>query len=57
MKYKDTVKGRAKLGVEAYANAVLVVPKTLAENSGFDVQDTIIKVRLPSQQRQRHCIH
>jgi T-complex protein 1 subunit zeta len=37
-------KGRAKLGVQAYAEALLVVPKTLAENSGFDVQDTILKL-------------
>jgi len=37
-------KGRAKLGVLAYAEALLVIPKTLAENSGFDVQDTILKL-------------
>mmetsp|Transcript_385 Transcript_385/g.744 ORF Transcript_385/g.744 Transcript_385/m.744 type:complete len:567 (-) Transcript_385:204-1904(-) len=37
-------KGRAKLGVEAYAEALLVIPKTLAENSGFDVQDCILKL-------------
>ena len=37
-------KGRAKLGVEAYAEALLVIPKTLAENSGFDVQDCIINL-------------
>lgn len=37
-------KGRAKLGVKAYAEALLVVPKTLAENSGFDVQETILKL-------------
>jgi T-complex protein 1 subunit zeta len=44
MKFKDSVKGRPKLGVEAFANAMLVIPKTLAENSGFDVQETVIKV-------------
>jgi T-complex protein 1 subunit zeta len=44
MKFKDTIKGRAKLGVEAFANALLVIPKTLAGNSGFDVQDSIIKL-------------
>lgn len=37
-------RGRAKLGVEAYAEALLIVPKTLAENSGFDVQDCILKL-------------
>ncbi|KAM3712513.1 hypothetical protein ACJW31_01G185400 [Castanea mollissima] len=39
---KKTVQGRAQLGVEAFANALLVVPKTLAENSGLDTQDVII---------------
>merc|ERR1711934_83568 len=37
--------GRAKLGVEIFAEALLVVPKALAENSGHDAQDVIIKMR------------
>ncbi|KAL1810104.1 hypothetical protein ACET3Z_027094 [Daucus carota] len=41
---KKTVQGRAQLGVEAFANALLVVPKTLAENSGLDTQDVIISL-------------
>ena len=40
-----TVKGRARLGVEAFAEALLVVPKTLAENSGHDVQDALINLQ------------
>uniref|UniRef100_A0A6N2MVG0 Uncharacterized protein n=1 Tax=Salix viminalis TaxID=40686 RepID=A0A6N2MVG0_SALVM len=32
---------RAQLGVEAFADALLVVPKTLAENSGLDTHDEI----------------
>ncbi|CAA2938422.1 T-complex 1 subunit zeta 1 [Olea europaea subsp. europaea] len=39
---KKSVQGRAQLGVEAFADALLVVPKTLAENSGLDTQDVII---------------
>ena len=39
------VSGKTKLGVLAFADALLVVPKTLAENSGFDVQDVIIRVQ------------
>jgi len=42
---KKSVEGRAKLGVEAFAEALLIVPKTLAENSGLDVQDSIIKLQ------------
>jgi T-complex protein 1 subunit zeta len=44
MQRKSAVSGRAKLGVQAFADALLVIPKTLAENSGHDVQDSIIKV-------------
>ncbi|OWM64440.1 hypothetical protein CDL15_Pgr020407 [Punica granatum] len=41
---KKTVQGRAQLGVEAFADALLVIPKTLAENSGLDTQDVIISL-------------
>ena len=34
MKTAGTVAGKAKLGVRAFAEALLVIPKTLAENSG-----------------------
>lgn len=40
-----TVKGRARLGVEAYADAILIIPKTLAKNSGFDAQETVVKMQ------------
>lgn len=45
LKYKETLTGRSKLGVQAYAEALLVVPKTLAENSGFDAIDTILTLQ------------
>jgi T-complex protein 1 subunit zeta len=54
LKFKDEVKGRAKVGVQAFADAVLVVPKTLAENSGFDVQDTLI--RLQEAHKEGHVV-
>jgi len=44
MEYKNTVKGKVKLGVEAFANAMLAIPKTLAVNAGLDSQDVIVKV-------------
>lgn len=37
---------RAQLGVEAFADALLVVPKTLAENAGLDTQDVIIALKV-----------
>jgi T-complex protein 1 subunit zeta len=33
------------LGVQAYAEAVLVIPKVLASNAGFDVQDAIVALQ------------
>jgi len=39
---------RAQLGVEAFADALLVVPKTLADNSGLDTQDVLIKLQVYS---------
>ena len=43
--YKAKVTGRAKLGVQAYADALLVIPKTLSANAGYDAQDSIIKLQ------------
>lgn len=40
----DETKGRAKLGIQAYADALLVIPKTLAQNAGHDTQDSIVKL-------------
>jgi len=44
LEFKKTVKGRAKLGVQAMADSLLIIPKTLAANSGLDPQDSIIKL-------------
>lgn len=45
MVFKDTVKGKVRLGIQAYAAALLVVPNTLAINSGYDAQETIVKLQ------------
>lgn len=42
---KKEAKGRAKLGVQAFADALLIIPKTLASNGGFDVQDAIVALQ------------
>ena len=42
--FKNTIKTKAKLGVQAFADSLLVIPKTLAENSAFDTQDAIIQL-------------
>ena len=43
---RKTVEGRAKLGIEAFAQALLGIPKILAENSGYDAQETIIQIQV-----------
>ncbi|XP_008055656.1 T-complex protein 1 subunit zeta-2 isoform X2 [Carlito syrichta] len=43
--YKHNVKGRARLGVQAFADALLIIPKVLAQNSGYDPQETLVKVQ------------
>lgn len=41
---KKKVSGKQKLGVMAFADALLVIPRTLAQNSGFDAQEILLKV-------------
>ncbi|KAK9459069.1 chaperonin Cpn60/TCP-1 family [Lipomyces oligophaga] len=38
---RKEVKGKLKAGVQAYADALLVIPKTLATNGGFETLDTL----------------
>eukprot|EP00128_Syssomonas_multiformis_P000403 Colp12_sorted_trinity150504_noHs@8948 len=45
LKFARTVKGRARLGVQAYAEGLLVIPKVLAANAGFDAQDTLVALQ------------
>ena len=43
--FQKTVKGKAKNGIEAFAKALLIIPKTLAQNSGHDIQDAIASLQ------------
>jgi len=43
--FAATVGGRDQMAVEAFANALEVIPKTLAENSGLDPIDAMIALR------------
>jgi chaperonin GroEL (HSP60 family) len=43
--YAATVGGREQMAVEAFANALEVIPKTLAANSGLDPIDAMIALR------------
>ncbi len=43
--YGATVGGRAQLAIEAFAAALEVIPRTLAENAGLDPIDMLVEIR------------
>ncbi|MEJ4308286.1 TCP-1/cpn60 chaperonin family protein, partial [Enterococcus faecium] len=43
--YADAISGREQLAVAAFAEALEVVPKTLAENAGLDSIDSLVDLR------------
>ena len=43
--YADSISGREQLAVAAFAEALEVVPKTLAENAGLDSIDALVDLR------------
>jgi len=48
MKLRDVAKqtgGREQLAIEAFADALEIIPKTLAQSAGMDTIDTIVKLR------------
>ncbi|MBC7219256.1 MAG: TCP-1/cpn60 chaperonin family protein [Hadesarchaea archaeon] len=43
--YSDSVGGREALAVNAFADAIEVIPRTLAENAGLDPIDILVQLR------------
>ena len=43
--YAPSIGGREQMAIEAFANAIEVVPKTLSENAGLDPIDMMLAVR------------
>ena len=44
-KYANKVGGREQLAVEAFADAMEIIPKALTENGGFDPIDVLVELR------------
>ncbi|MHA1475294.1 MAG: TCP-1/cpn60 chaperonin family protein, partial [Promethearchaeota archaeon] len=44
-KYAETLQGREQLAVKVFADALEIIPKTLAQNAGFDQIEILMKVR------------
>jgi thermosome len=43
--YAATLKGREQLAVTKFAEALEIIPKTLAENAGFDAIDKVVELK------------
>ncbi|MHA1231666.1 MAG: thermosome subunit alpha [Candidatus Helarchaeota archaeon] len=43
--YADSLSGREQLAVSAFADAIEVIPRTLAENAGLDIIDILAELR------------
>ncbi len=53
-KFAPRVGGREQMAIESFAQAIEVVPNTLAENAGLDVIDTLMGLRKAHTQKGRN---
>jgi thermosome len=53
--YAATVGGREQMAIDAFANAVEIVPKTLAENAGLDSINAILDLRQAHKKGQKYA--
>jgi len=54
-KYAKSLGGREQLAVEAFANAMEVIPKTLAENAGLDPIDVITELKSAHDKQEKNA--
>ena len=53
--YAEGIGGREQMAIEAFATALEVVPRTLAENAGLDPVNTIIELRKAHAEGNSHA--
>jgi len=53
--YASTVGGREQIAIESFADAIEIVPRTLAENAGLDPIDTLIDLRKEHKKGNEHA--
>ncbi len=53
--YAATIGGREQIAIEAFADAMEVIPRTLAENAGLDPIDTLIDLRKAHKTGKKHA--
>jgi len=52
-KFANTLSGREQLAVEAFADAMEVIPRTLVENAGLDPIDTLTDLKAAHSKKQK----
>lgn len=52
-KYAETLAGREQLAVQAFADAMEVIPRTLAENAGIDPIDSLTELKAAHDKKQK----
>ena len=53
--YAATVGGREQMAIDAFADAIEIIPKTLAENAGLDSINAILDLRQAHKKGQKHA--
>tara|TARA_B100000767_G_scaffold269578_1_gene291645 strand:- start:15 stop:1646 length:1632 start_codon:yes stop_codon:yes gene_type:complete len=53
--FAETVGGREQMAIEAFASALEIIPRTLAENAGLDPVTTLIELRKAHADGQSHA--
>ena len=53
--FAPSVGGREQLAIEAFADALEIIPRTLAENAGMDAIDIIMKLKAEHQKGNKHA--
>ncbi len=52
-KFAESLSGREQLAVQAFANAMEVIPRTLAENAGLDPIDVLTELKAAHDKKQK----
>lgn len=52
-KYADSLSGREQLAVQAFADALEIVPRTLSENAGLDPIDMLVQIKAAHDKKQK----
>ncbi|MBN2604067.1 MAG: TCP-1/cpn60 chaperonin family protein [Candidatus Thermoplasmatota archaeon] len=53
--YAPTVGGREQMAIEAFANAIEIIPKTLSQNAGLDPIDIMLELRRLHKQGNKYA--